>query len=454
MAENDKKYIDLTGLTNYDAKIKALINSKDADAIKAAKDYADSLAKNYDAAGAATTALSDAKAYTDGKIDAANTAIADAKKAGTDAGTAAANAQTAADKAQGDVDALKTLVGTIPEGSDAKDVIAYVDKKTSGIASDEALTALAGRVTTAEGDIDAIQADYLKAADKTELQGDIDSVTTKVTTLVGEDANKSVRTIANEELVKQLIAEGADEKLDTLKEIADWIQQHPKDAAAMNTAISNLETLVGTIPEADKEDAATIVAYIQKLVNDEETRATAAEGGLDTRLKAVEAKFTGDESVAKQIETAVNTEKTAREAADTALDGKITTAQKAAEAAQGDVDALETVVAGKADQTALDTVSGKVTTAEGKIATLEGKAHTHTNADVLNDIDAAKVAAWDGAVAKQHEHSNKTVLDGITSAKVSNWDAAEQNAKAYTDTKIGEFVAVTPAEIEALFATE
>ena len=51
----EKKYIDLTGLTHYDEKIKAAIDSKDAATLKSAKDYADSLAGNYDAAGTAET---------------------------------------------------------------------------------------------------------------------------------------------------------------------------------------------------------------------------------------------------------------------------------------------------------------------------------------------------------------------------------------------------------------
>ena len=83
----------------------------------------------------------------------------------------------------------------------------------------------------------------------------VKEVATEVATLVGDDASKSVRTIANEELAKQLIAENAAESLNTLQEIAAWIQQHPKDAAEMNTHITNLQTQVGK--EADGEVAAT-----------------------------------------------------------------------------------------------------------------------------------------------------------------------------------------------------
>lgn len=50
-----KRYLDLVGLGKYDEKIKALIDTKDAAVLKGAKDYADGLADNYDAAGTAQT---------------------------------------------------------------------------------------------------------------------------------------------------------------------------------------------------------------------------------------------------------------------------------------------------------------------------------------------------------------------------------------------------------------
>lgn len=73
----------------------------------------------------------------------------------------------------------------------------------------------------------------------------MDAAEGKLTTLIGSDADKSVRTIANEELAAQLIPETAKESLNTLQEIAAWIQAHPDDASAMNTRITELETLVG-----------------------------------------------------------------------------------------------------------------------------------------------------------------------------------------------------------------
>lgn len=118
----------------------------------------------------------------------------------------------------------------------------------------------------------------------------VQSLVTKVTTLIGEDADKSVRTIANEELAAQLIPEGAKEALDTLQEIAAWIQSHPDDVATMNAAIQAaqeaanaaqadvdaLETVVGTV-KTETEAATGIYAYIDaadnKKVDKEEGKA-------------------------------------------------------------------------------------------------------------------------------------------------------------------------------------
>lgn len=114
----------------------------------------------------------------------------------------------------------------------------YVDDKVADIVagSIEGLGALAAKDKVAEADLESALA--------AKINGKADQTT--VDTLVGADTGKSVRTIANEELAAQLIPEGAQESLNTLQEIAQWIQDHPDDAAAMNTAIEALETKVDT----------------------------------------------------------------------------------------------------------------------------------------------------------------------------------------------------------------
>lgn len=444
----EKKYIDLAGLTHYDEKIKAVIDSKDAAALKSAKDYADSLAVNYDAAGTAETKvneLANGQVKTNTEAIAtlnggANTegsvakAVADAK-AGLETKISAVDAkavaaQAAADNAKSAADAVDAKVGAVPEGSTVMTEIqkvkdaAYNDAEVRGLIKTNAdnITALTGRADAVEG---------------------------KVTTLVGNDTGKSARTIANEELTKQLIPEGAKESLDTLQEIAAWIQNHPDDASAMNAAIAALKTKVGDIPEG--ATATTVVAYIKELVDAEKVRATGAESGLDTRVSAVEAKLgDGEGSVSKQIEAAVKAESDARIAADSALDGKITTAKAAADKAQGDVDALKDVVATKAAASDVTALTTRVTAAEKDIDDLQ--AAIAPDGKVTVAIADAKKAGTD---AQATANKNKSDLAALTTTVGGHTTTLSSHGDRISalETKVGDgFVAITNEEIDNLFS--
>lgn len=123
------------------------------------------------------------------------------------------------------------------------------------------LAALAYKANVSESDLDAALKTVIDAkASNTDLT----ALSGKVSTLIGSDANKSARTIANEELAKQLIPSNAKESLDTLTEIAAWIQAHPDDATAMNNAINALKALVGTLPAG--ATSTTVVDYISEAI--------------------------------------------------------------------------------------------------------------------------------------------------------------------------------------------
>lgn len=446
----EKKYIDLAGLTHYDEKIKAVIDSKDAAALKSAKDYADGLAVNYDAAGTAETKVNELAngqvktnteaiatlnggASTEGSVA---KAVADAK-AGLETKISAVDAkavaaQTAADNAKNAADAVDAKVGTVPEGSTVMTEIqkvkdaAYNDAEVRGLIKTNAdnITALTGRADAVEG---------------------------KVTALIGEDNGKSARTIANEELTKQLIPEGAKESLDTLQEIAAWIQNHPDDASAMNAAIAALKTKVGDIPGG--ATATTVVAYIKELVDAEKVRATGAESGLDTRVSAVEAKLgDGEGSVSKQIEAAVKVETDARIAADSALDGKITTAKAAADKAQGDVNALKDVVATKAAASDVTALTTRVTAAEKDIDDLQ--AAIAPDGKVTASIAAAKKAADDAQATANKNKTDLTALTATVGGHTTTLSSQGDRISAL-ETKVGDgFVAITNEEIDSLFAAK
>ena len=136
---------------------------------------------------------------------------------------------------------------TVTENEGANGQKVYIIGE-SDIASAQALTDEIGRATAAEQGLDSA----------------INGVSEKVTKLIGDDTDKSVRAIAAEEVAAQLIPENAGESLDTLQEIAAWIQAHPNDASAMNAAISQNATDIAnekTAREAaDSEHAADIKA--------------------------------------------------------------------------------------------------------------------------------------------------------------------------------------------------
>ena len=104
---------------------------------------------------------------------------------------------------------------------------------------------------------------------------DMTAFKTAVNTLVGEDSGKSVRTIAAEEMARQLIPENAKESMDTLKELSDWLQSHPDEVATINSNISTLQTKTSTL---------------ETNLSSEITRATEAETGLSNRITDLEAK--------------------------------------------------------------------------------------------------------------------------------------------------------------------
>ena len=132
------------------------------------------------------------------------------------------------------------------------------------------LAALAYKAQVSEADLDSALTAVLAAK---AAKADVD-------TLIGSDAGKSARTIANEELTKQLIPEDAQESLNTLSEIAAWIQEHPDDASAMNAAIAKLNEIAAGIG-GEEDDYATVMAAI-------EGKITAAMAGIAQGATKVE----------------------------------------------------------------------------------------------------------------------------------------------------------------------
>ena len=132
----------------------AVVESKDAATLQSAKDYADGLASNYDVAGAATTALADAKAYTDEKVtDMATNASVDTKLADY-AKTSELNATYATDA---EVAGVKTELQGAIDGKQATLTETQLAAVNSGVTS-ETVAQVALNKTATETNASAITA--------------------------------------------------------------------------------------------------------------------------------------------------------------------------------------------------------------------------------------------------------------------------------------------------------
>ena len=215
------------------------------------------------------------------------------------------------------INALDATVETaaIPENQDGIHVkITEVDGKLTAVEAEievsneinAAKAALEAKIgTVAEGKTLA----GLIANNATAIEDHKTAVDTKVTTLIGSDADKSVRKIANEELAAQLIPANAAESLNTLQEIAAWIQDHPGDASAMNSAIEVLQkkTKLGEYtPEGQSEavEYATVKAYVEAVKKELATNATGLEGRVKANEDAI-ATINGDSNTTGSINKAL-----------------------------------------------------------------------------------------------------------------------------------------------------
>lgn len=175
-----------------------------------------------------TGILKQAKNYADGK----DAAIAAAKKAGDDAAAAVKALETG--KVQDNADAITAInnkIGTIPDG---KTVAQAIDDAKAAATYDD--TALVGRVT-------AIEEDYLKGADKTALETAINTEKGRLDTFLNA-------------------AEVGDAAVDTLKEIQTYISTHGEAADEMVKKIAAnkaaIEAEATTARAAEKKNADAI----------------------------------------------------------------------------------------------------------------------------------------------------------------------------------------------------
>ena len=227
-----KAYAD--GLVMVDGVDKFDAAGAAADALDAAKAYADSLATNYDAAGAAATAEQNAKAYAD--------SLADNYDA---AGTAATAAAQALADAKADAASLYQVKGDYETAGAAADALdaakTYVDGKVDG--KFDAAGAAADAETAAKAYADSLATNYDAAGTAAGLNTAMDA---RVKVLEAIDHVQLAADAASSAVATVL--DGAPEKFDTLKEVAQWIADSESAATA-----ADLVTRVGALEAIDHD---------------------------------------------------------------------------------------------------------------------------------------------------------------------------------------------------------
>lgn len=258
--------------------------------------------------------------------------------------------ETADSKNATAIENLKGYVGTIPTGATATDIVGYVQEKTTGIATSANLEEIGARVTTAEGDIDAIETAIDKIKDGTNIDSFAD-VEAKLAEKVDKVTGKSL--VSDTEITKLAgITAGANKveasstngkiKIDGVETV---VYTHPE-----NHTISEITGLQAAIDDAKKAgtDAQTDVDALEAKVG------TVADGKTVVQMisEAQTAATYDDKAVKDRIAAIENdylksTDKTTLETA-------IAAAKKAGDDAQADIDAF--LAAAEVGDAAIDTL--------------------------------------------------------------------------------------------------
>lgn len=492
-------------------------NDKEGNAYANVKAYVDAKTEGI-ATDAALGELQQALDEAEGKIEAleaanatggtVTNAIADAKKAGTDAQDAAEKAQSevdalegvvseyktandaavaaakkAGDDAQSAVDALAGKVGTVPADTTVVDMIAaaqaaatYNDTEVRGLIADNAAaideiekdylkaadkTELSDaiKLKADKSVVDEIVADYLKAADKTELEG---KITAEENARKAADEAIDARLIEVETFFKTAEGETIDKALDTLVEIQKYITDEGSAADVMVQDIAK-----------NKEDIATNA----KAISDEAKAREDADKALSDRIDGIhthdnktvldgisaEKVAAWDAAQANVIETImVNGEEltVTGKAVDIAVPtGALASKDEVAKtdlakALADEIDAkavaadVETELGKKVDK-----VEGKSLVADAEITKLAGVSEgaNKVEASTTNGkikIDGVETTVYTHPAA--HAISEVTGLQDALDAKLEASDIANKADKATTLAGYGIADAYTKAEVEAL----
>lgn len=405
MAEN--KYLSYAGLKIYDEKLKAWVEVKDAETLAAAKEYVDSLAENYEAAGSVATAKAELQKSIDenkASIDVLNgdstvegsvdKKVADAKNelnaAIVAADKKAADAQTAADEAQGYAEDLEKRVAANEIDIGDTDSLETTAKNLSGAINEVHNAISAGGVTSA-----------VKISTATTTEGMLKSYTIK-------QGDSVVGTI---DIPKDMVVQSGE-----VVELADG------DVAGYAAGTYIKLTLANATNDVIYVNVGTLVDIYKAQGN-----ATQIQLTIDSSTREISAVIKAESVTATELAAdAVTTVKIA--------DGNVTKAK------------LSTAVQASLDKADVAEENAKKYTDELNAAMDERVA----------DVEA-QLGTGEGTVTEQINTAKSEAIAAAATDAQTKADQAEEDANAYTDEQIAAIdlsgIAQNASDIDALEAS-
>lgn len=193
-------------------------------------------------------------------------------------------------------DSVSTAKGiaedALEQANTNKGAIANINTTISGLATKQEVTDLETSLNTnINKKVDQSAYDTKISTIEGSVQGvtnAVGNVTANVNVLVGQDANKSARTIASEEVAK--IIANAPEAYDTLKEIADYIATDATGAAELSNKVTQ-----------NTED----ISKLREDLTNESTTRTNAISGINSSIEGLESRIKDNEDGISSLGTDV-----------------------------------------------------------------------------------------------------------------------------------------------------
>lgn len=429
-ATTEEKYLKWEQLQKYNTKIQTKMATDDATTLQSAKDYADSLAGDYDAAGTAQTKVDElangaVKANTDAitKLNGDETVEGSVNKKIKDASDALEQKITDSTyddtTIQAKVTANETAIGVLNgsgEGSVAKKVADEIAKVVGG--ADESMDTLKEVSDWISNHADSAAA----------MQTKINANENAITTLNGEGEGSVKKTAADS--VAEYVS-GAGTSLEVLEQMSAWLKEHPEDAAAMKVQINANKEAIGTLNSGETVEGSvinTVIKEITKIAND---------GNLNLEhLQEIITWIENNPNDATEMQNGIAANKADIEK----LKGLITQLPEDSDA----TNLIDYIT--KAINTAKEGLTADIATAKTEAVTEAG---TNTDTKI-----AAKVGDIGDVTVKEYVDTAKT--DAATDA-TTKANQALTDAKAYTDelaARVEELESVgvvTDEDIDSLF---